>query len=221
MNLTVEVLWEQIEELEKRPNFYPDGMCEFPFKLTGQGFFPGGDGLWRDGNALDAPSSGILPVGGIVFLGNDFGTHASFLKLAAKGYENPLTWRHLKKRIASAGLPTDRVFCTNAILGLRRGDQATALAKSNWHSAPAFLQACTEFLDFQLRLLQPRLLVTLGPVAGARVSALPGLDGHRQPAILRTTHPYADFSFTEARKTADAQALAAAWHSAASVSENG
>jgi hypothetical protein len=74
-------------------------MSPFPFKLLGQGFFPGGDGLWRDDSALDQQSSGVLPIGGIVFLGNDFGTLTTYQKLRSKGFENPPTWRRLKERI--------------------------------------------------------------------------------------------------------------------------
>jgi hypothetical protein len=63
-------------EEEKRFNgkAYPEGMSVFPFRLAGQGFFPGGDGLWRDDTQLAASSPGLVSVGGIMFLGNDFGT---------------------------------------------------------------------------------------------------------------------------------------------------
>ena len=233
MNPTVEVLWNRIAELETDPGFYPEGMCAFPFRLTGQGFFSCGDGLWRDEKELGAPSCGVLPVGGIVFLGNDFGTHASFKRLEAEKYEKPRTWLHLRARITRAKLPTARVFCTNSILGLRCGEGATALKKSHWQSEPSFLKTCDQFLSFQLRFLKPKLLVAMGPVAQQRVASLQQVSKPAEHLVLAnkhritvhcTTHPYGDFNgknFPETRKSADAQALATAWRSVASVSENG
>src|SRR5215469_2237441 len=120
---TVFDLWRRLEQQEDEYRFgwrrYPVGMCSFPFRLTGQGFFPGGDGLWRNESELGAASRGILPQRGTVFVGNDFGTLASFRKLQGRGYENVPTWRHIKARIASAKIPSECTFFTNAIVGLR------------------------------------------------------------------------------------------------------
>lgn len=123
--VNVEALWNKLEEMERRLSFagqaYPDGMCAFPFRLKGQGFFPGGDGLWRDEGALSEPTSGALPNDGVMFLGNDFGTLQSFCRLQGRGFENPPTWKHLKARIRRANVPSDRMFCSNVIIGLRNG----------------------------------------------------------------------------------------------------
>jgi hypothetical protein len=89
VGVSADRLWARLHEMETERRFsgeaYPAGMVSFPFKLRGQGFFPGGDGLWRDDAALDQESPGILPVGGAVFIANDFGTLASYLKLESKG----------------------------------------------------------------------------------------------------------------------------------------
>jgi hypothetical protein len=77
MNLTVTDLWSQLASMEAETP-YPEGMTRFPFRLTGQGFFPGGDGLWREDNQLHLPCSGFLPPSGIMFVGQDFGTLQSF-----------------------------------------------------------------------------------------------------------------------------------------------
>ena len=103
-NLTVpaeiQLLWDRINQMEHECLFngmpYPEGMTAFPDRLTGQGFFPGGDGLWRDDAHLNEASRCAVPIGGIMFLGNDFGTLSSFQQAIRRGYENPPTWRNLK-----------------------------------------------------------------------------------------------------------------------------
>lgn len=71
----LESLRGRIAELEAPRSFdgesYPPGLTSFPGVLPGQGFFPGGDGLYRDSvSSSDAPP---FPVGGVMVLGNDFG----------------------------------------------------------------------------------------------------------------------------------------------------
>ncbi len=87
-HLSVAELWHRLESMELEGRFagdtYPVGMCAFPFHLTGQGFFPGGDGLWRADSDLALASSGLLPFGGLMFVGNDFGTLESYRRLQAK-----------------------------------------------------------------------------------------------------------------------------------------
>ena len=44
--VAVEVLWARLRDMENKRRFqglaYPSGMSVFPFRLGGQGFFPGG-----------------------------------------------------------------------------------------------------------------------------------------------------------------------------------
>jgi hypothetical protein len=125
---------------------YPRGMCRFPFRLIGQGFFPGGDGLWRDDGELGIEKSADLPRNGAVFIGNDFGTLSSYLKLRRRGYENVPTWRHIKSRVRNAGIPHERTFFTNAILGLR--NDGSALDKKSWRKCPFFRSSAENFFGF-------------------------------------------------------------------------
>jgi hypothetical protein len=205
---------------------YPEGMCPFPFRLPGQGFFPGGDGLWRDDASLDQQSSGALPLDGIVFLANDFGTLATFRKLQSRGYENPPTWRHLKARIRRAHLPERLIFCTNAIVGLRSADGARALEKQLWRTEPGFAAFCLEFFVYQIETLRPRLLVVLGPVARASLGAIMAIEtnsaeiptraaiGNHTTSVHFCGHPYADFNLSAERKASDALVLQRAWEKA-------
>lgn len=217
-------LWKRLNEMESEKRFdrqsYPPGMVALPFRLTGQGFFPGGDGLWRDDSQLEMPSSGLLPSGGIVFVGNDFGTLKSYQSLKNKGYENPPTWRNVKERVRRAGLPPQLTFFTNAVMGLR--GEGKALDKKSWTSMPGFPEFCREFFLFQIEMLQPRLLVLLGPEAKFSFSKLTGTAREngvasivkRRLSVFSCTHPYGDFNFTEQRKKDDAAELKRAWQSA-------
>ena len=218
----VEQLWNRLAKMEAERRFadqpYPCGMCPFPFRLAGQGFFPGGDGLWRDDCDLATSSTGQLPNAGVMFLGNDFGTLTSYRKLQARGYENPPTWRHLKSRISLAEIPPGLCFCTNAIMGLRT--TGTALRKQVWDEAPNFLKFCREFLIFQVETLQPKLLVVLGPVARTSVDALVGTAatqrdqvaiGQHTMMVLYASHPYADFALSEEKKQQRSDELRKAW----------
>ncbi|HEY1984478.1 MAG TPA: hypothetical protein VGG85_03670 [Terracidiphilus sp.] len=208
---SVNDLWNRLEEMERELRFdgrsYPKGMCSFPFKLSGQGFFPGGDGLWRDLDQLGAVKDGLLPRSGVVFLGNDFGTLQTCNKWKRRGYEIVPTWKHLKYRIQSAKIPPDKTFFTNAILGLR--EVGSALDKKCWQTMASFAQFCGQFLSYELEVLAPKLVVVMGPDARVAFDTLTLND--RPFRVFYTTHPYADFGFSQNRLTEEIEALAVAW----------
>ena len=210
---TVSLLWQRLAAIEEEMRFdgaaYPQGMCQFPFRLKGQGFFPGGDGLWRADADCRLEKAGHLSKGGVVFLGNDFGTLKQYRKLAANGFENPPTWRHIKERVRLAKIPTELTFFTNAIMGLRI--EGTALTKKSWQQMPKFARFCGEFLQYQLAVLEPRLTVVMGPDARGAFDAF-AKDANRS-RVLYTGHPYADFSLSAERRAADVEALRSAWES--------
>ena len=184
---------------------YPKGMCKFPGRLPGQGFFPGGDGLWRDDSRLNEPSNGRVAVGGAAFFGNDWGTRSSFAKISEKGSKNVPTWRHLKSRIGKAGIPSNRVFFTNVIMGLR--EEGTALQARDWQADQRFSDFCLEFLRFQLDFLKPKVVVAMGSKAQEQFNRL--ADITKLPMVF-TTHPYADFGLTEDRLKQEIDKLKAA-----------
>jgi hypothetical protein len=230
-HVNVQVLWDKLSEMEDRLSFtgkaYPDGMCAFPFRLRGQGFFPGGNGLWRDEGAISEPTSGALPHEGVMFLGNDFGTLQSFQRLRGRAFENPPTWRHLKARVRRANISPDRVFCSNVIVGLRNGSADSALSKKKWRMLEEFPQFCAEFLRFQLTTVRPQLVVTLGPGAAEAMAELNGTTpsrmagemtlGDLNTCVLPMSHPYGDFNFDDVRLQRDADVLSEAWFDAMRV----
>jgi hypothetical protein len=228
--VSVVSLWDRLLEMEEEKRFdgraYPARMSCFPFRLNGQGFFPGGDGIWRDEGQLAQESTGLVAVDGVMFLGNDFGTRKSFERLRKKGFENPLTWKHVKRRVSRAGLPSSFTFFTNAVMGLR--DEGAALDKTDWDRVPRFKNFCREFLVFQIEILQPRLIVVMGPTPRMTLDSLAigtTIDsgsfstvrvGSRVTTLYFTTHPYGDFNFNEDRKNRDASELREAWDRAQS-----
>jgi uracil DNA glycosylase superfamily protein len=198
----VKLLWDKIDQLEQERRFegrpYPKGMAKFSGRLTGQGFFPGGDGLWRDD--VKAPSTSPFPVGGIMFLGNDFGTLESFKKTLQRGYENVPTWQRLKERLEKAAIPGEVGFYTNAVLGLRTEQKAV----ERINRSPDFCKFCDEFLRFQLETMNPRMIVALGRAVKSRVCSTLNLSSMAETTrvvawqgtklVLHfTSHPYSDF----------------------------
>ena len=171
----VETLWAELERLEKAGLPYPEGdegMAPFPGRLTGQGFFPGGDGLWRDDPKDTNPPP--VPIGGILYLGNDFGRVDTFESILERGYETDgnSTWNNLKMRIEEAQKRNTDVcgqlgFYTNAVLGLRNSGKAKddrPWLKPKWlKDSDKFAVSCRTFLEFQLETIKPRLVVILGP----------------------------------------------------------
>jgi hypothetical protein len=238
----VELLWHRIHELENERRFagkpYPNGMAPFPGRLMGQGLFPGGDGLWREAACIKLSSTSPFPIGGIMFLGNDFGTLQTFEKTLQRGYENPPTWLRLKQRLTAAAIPGEVGFYTNAVLGLRTDKQALA----DLDLSPDFCQFCGEFLRFQLATMKPRLLVVFGvktnitfcstlaadvpAIALWRKKHLRSMEAAEtiQPVEWRgtklvlhlTSHPYSDANKNDATKSEDAHRLKQAWETARS-----
>ena len=200
----IENLRAKIRELEARTQFdkrpYPLGIEPFPRILQGQGFFPGGDGLWREDapSALRSQSTCLFPRNGIMFLGNDFGTFDSFSKL--KLHENPRTWRHLRKRLIAGGIAGQLGFYTNAYLGLR--NDRCALADGIQHKE--YDEMCADFLSFQISVQEPKLIVVLGnrpcsllqsalSIPQLQLKTLSALyRGASRLNILLVSHPYSD-----------------------------
>jgi DNA polymerase len=107
----------------------------------------------------------------------------------------------LRELLAEAGIAEERAYLTNAVKHFKwrpdtRGGKRRIHDKPSWHE----IRACLHWLDLELGVAQPALLVCLGATAAqalfgrdARVGALRGqrleLDGGT-PALV-TIHPSA------------------------------
>jgi len=219
----IQTLRERLKEIEDEGRFggraYPNGVEPFPRLLVGQGFFPGGDGLWRDSDLphkLREPSPYAFPKNGIMFLGNDFGTLQSYNKL--KLHENPPTWRHLRHRLVLANIPGQVGFYTNAFLGLRSDRGALATSVDN----PTYLLLCAEYLGFQISVQEPRLVVVLGASPAGLLERILAISAKsrelqfgnhrgRQLGVLIVSHPYSDLNKSSQQKEELANRTRDAW----------
>ena len=219
----IDVLFSCLKSMEDSNRFsgkpYPAGMEPFPRRLNGQGFFPGGDGLWRhdDHVSIRSPSPYAFPINGIMFLGNDFGSKVGFQKL--KLHENPPTWRHLRVRLAHANIAGQLGFYTNAYLGLR----SDRCALADPISSTEYDAYCKEFLGFQIQIQAPKLIVVLGDrpagllhqvVQFSFVSngeAVKGQFQNLRPTVVTVSHPYSDLNKSDAAKVNEGKILGCAW----------
>jgi hypothetical protein len=136
--------------------------CAYPYQLEhiecgilGAGFYPGARGFIKEQS----------PLGGILLLGRDFGTKEYYDRLCGRPArdETALTWRHTRDIYLSCfdGLP---VWCTNYIVGVRKngssvGNIKDKISASEWL---LFEEDCWRFLNAQVLLQRPRLVVVFG-----------------------------------------------------------
>ena len=123
--------------------------------ILGSGFYPGARGFDDDRS----------PYGGIMLLGRDFGPRTYYERLCGVPMrdETASTWRRTRDiYLASfAGLP---VWCANYLMGVRNegssvGNVKARISLSDWVVFEGF---CWRFLQAQVLLQKPRLLVVLG-----------------------------------------------------------
>jgi hypothetical protein len=190
----------------KRP--YPDKLIPFPWILTGRGFFPGGDGLWRDlipPSAIKGPALHPFPFDGIMFVGQDFG---SLQKYPPKDrpweLNNVATWKFLVKRIEESRIPGPCCFFTNALLGLR--EEGSTIGQNQCVSISEYSDLCRSLLAYQIEIQDPRLIVIFKSVNEAIYQSLfsqistisnnPRISTYvcagRKRVVLITQHPSSD-----------------------------
>jgi len=184
---------------------YPDGLVKFPFELIGRGFFPGGDGLWREPSAPHEAATHPYPFDGIMFVGQDFGSVAKYPLPKYPWGNNNATWKFLIKRIEKSGVPGDRCFFTNSLLGLRNA--GSTQGPNPCISNPTYMDTCRDFLAYQIEIIDPRLIVVFRSVHEdsylSLLSDRTAVDGNsnissalcvnRTRVVLQTQHPSSDY----------------------------
>ena len=129
--------------------------------ILGQGFYPGCRGF----------SSQRSPIGGVMLLGRDFGTRSSFIIRASPAYQcvtsGALTWRHTLDVYLSLSKPSLNdlpVWCTNYLMGVRIDGSAMKNVRERISTAdwPKYETSCWNFLQKQVVLQQPRVIVVFG-----------------------------------------------------------
>jgi hypothetical protein len=133
---------------------YPAQMEHIDCGILGAGYYPGTRGF-----------SGQSPEGGLMLLGRDFGTKSYYDRLSGMPArdETAPTWQRTEEHYLSffQGRP---VWCTNYLLGVRKNGSAMGNIKKTidpieWESYEAY---CWDFLQWQVLLQRPRLVLVLG-----------------------------------------------------------
>ncbi len=153
----VDYLHEQLSQFGD----YPVGLVAVPPDLIrGLAFFPGGAGLWVESAEDLLPP---MPIGGTMIVGNNFHNVKGFERSRKESGENSKknpTWRNLIRFICQTGLKKEECFFTNAYMGLLTSD--SALGQSPGARDINFRARCVKFLGEQIKVVQPRLILTLG-----------------------------------------------------------
>lgn len=168
--------------------FYPPGVVPVRAFIEGTAFFPGGSGLYMESRD---PEDLKFPTCGVMVLGHNFDSEVGFEASLARGKERLTigTWGSLLKLLGDAKIPLAECFFTNAFMGLCAGaDNLKYPGRSR-----AFLSACLAFLQQQIAMQQPRLIVSLGRFVPPMLAMLsPDLShwrGHETPLEVLDANP--------------------------------
>jgi hypothetical protein len=147
---------------------YPRNCCSFVGLRTMEGtaFFPGGDGLWKSNDNIDP----ILPRGGVLFIGSDWGDRDSYEKVG-EGNAVGSTWKGLIKIVDRAKIPRHQIFSTNAWPCLRAGGRAVG-GTAPGSKDPEFTSRCKVFFLHTIELMRPKVVVPLGILPTSFVASL-------------------------------------------------
>lgn len=153
--------WSQVDQLTA--DEWPLGVVPPPVpRGSGTAGFPDGTGLyWPKGYPFPR-----FPLGGVMLVGHYTDAADKHAARRENGHspgdlDDPQmsTWRHLHKLCARAGLDLHEIFLTNVYVGLKEGNSHGKFPGAKDHS---FREWCRAFLDDQIRVMQPRAVVTLG-----------------------------------------------------------
>ena len=138
---------------------YPEGVIRISKRIPGTAFFPGGYGLWNTQRDQPLPP---MPIGGVMIVGHNFDSEVGFEYSFNRGGENLQgpTWKNLLEFLARVEILPECCFYTNAYVGLQPGGHA--IGPFPGKRDPEFVCWCQNFLLEQIKLMQPRLILTLG-----------------------------------------------------------
>ena len=128
----------------------------------GTAFFPAGAGL--------VPPGRPLPAEPVMLVAHVFDAPSFAYALGpGGGSERTLgnrTWAGLRLLLERAGLPAERCFLTNALVGVKVGRPCGPVT-----AGPAYRRQCAEFLREQILGVRPSVIVTLGAPAMTMLKA--------------------------------------------------
>jgi hypothetical protein len=171
-----EILFKKMKEVGS----YPNGIKEVENMLDKTAFFPGGKGLWLEDNSKDFPN--------ILVLGQDFSTVKvyDYMMKGRKADLDSQTWKNLIKLFNEVNLDLNKCYFSNVFMGLRDSNKMTG--KFPGFKDKDFVDRNLEFLLFQIEIIKPNLVITLGKYAAEMIAnvAETGLDSWKNFGALRT-----------------------------------
>ncbi len=141
---------------------YPDKVVKIDDYIEKIAFFPGGLGVLPEENNQMIPE--------ILILGHDFSTVKEFIKLKDVKIDecNDPTWRNMNLLFSSAGINMKNCFFSNVFMGLR--DTESMTGKFPGYKDKEFVNRCIEFLKYQVEIVKPKAIITLGKYAPEMLS---------------------------------------------------
>ena len=158
-----ELLFNKIYKVEP----YPNSVASVTKMINNTAFFPGGRGLWMENETVVFPS--------ILVLGQDFSNEKEYLKMLSNN-SNDLdgpTWRNLIKLFNQADINLCDCFFSNVFMGLRKTE--SMIGKFPGFNDKEFFQRNLEFLRYQIDVVKPKVIITLGiyvPIMLAKLSEI-------------------------------------------------
>ena len=152
MKSEIQELFDEIRKFDK----YPLTMAPICGEIADIAFFPGGKGIYYSENISDRK---------IMILGQDFGIEKNFIEVVKVGREDICqnqTWRNVLDFLGQCHISPMDCFFTNAILGVRVGDNIKVDGKSPAFKDKEFINYCWEFFLKQLEIQRPDLILVLG-----------------------------------------------------------
>ena len=144
---------------------YPDSVAPVKCMVaTETAFFPGGKGLWLDDNSMFLPD--------ILVLGQDFSTEEWYDEMfngKEKDLDSP-TWINMISLFKQAKIDLNRCFFSNVFMGLRRTKSMTG--KFPGFKDRLFVKRNIDFLSYQIKVIKPKVIITLGKYAAELLTSL-------------------------------------------------
>ncbi|MFM9947217.1 MAG: uracil-DNA glycosylase family protein [Saprospiraceae bacterium] len=134
---------------------YPSDIQGIGKKISGIGFFPGGNGTI---NLEEMPNDKPFMI-----LGQDQDNVIGFEKtINAKGGNETYssTWRNMLVLLKESGIKENDCFFTNFLMGIRKNDSNVGTSPAFMH--PDFLAACADIFIDQLKMQRPKGIICLG-----------------------------------------------------------
>jgi len=191
--MQIKHLFEKLEVASENSNeiFAKSGMIN-KFNVLEFGFFPLGSGILTE--KCETNSANIAE-GGVMILGNDFGTK-SYLE---NGCENKRESSNNPtiRNLAKLGLDKENTFFTNFYLGIR--DDVTYPKTTNTKRIKPiekeYASFCFDFFLTQLRLVNPKIIICLGHAVRIAISENFEKEHHWKPKTVSLKKIYADGSY--------------------------